>query len=116
MAEQEFIDRVNEVMAQETLEPTRWMYLSFADEKFNGAVIIEANGLAHAITHCHSLGINPGGEVMGVDMPDEIIAQVPENMRTKLLSKEDVQSIWSDAKSLREFEAEDAAGSSLERV
>lgn len=51
---------------------------------------------------------NPGGQVMCVPMPNEIIAQVPETDRTRLLTREDVQRIWPDAKSISEHEEEQA--------
>lgn len=106
MNAKQFKKRRAEVLRKEFAEPEGWMYLSFADEKFRGVVVIKAHGLVDAISRTHALGINPGGQVMGVDMPDEIVAQVPEDCRTRLLTKAEVQRIWPDAKSLRERQAE----------
>ena len=102
-------ERVAEVTLEEMGEPEVWHYVSFADEVFHGVVIIKAHGVGDAVSKCHRLNINPGGQVRAVPMPEEIIAQVPESHRNRLLSKEDVQSIWPDAKSLREHEEEAAA-------
>jgi hypothetical protein len=102
----EFQARVAEVLRGEMDVPERWHYVSFADKVFHGAVIIEAHGVTDALTKCNILGINPGGQVFAVSMPDEIIAQVPDADRTRLLSKADILRIWPDAKSIREHEAE----------
>lgn len=98
--------RVAEVARQELQEPELWHYVSFADKVFHGVVIIKAHGITDAVSKCHRLNINPGGQVMCVPMPDKIVAQVPEADRTRLLTKADVQRIWPDAKSLREHEEE----------
>ena len=104
--EGEFQARVAEVMKEELQEPERWFYLSFAAEKFNGAVIIQAHGITDATMKCNLLGINPGGEVFCIAFPPEI--PVPgQQYRNRLLSKTDVQEIWPDAKSIREFGEED---------
>lgn len=97
-------ERIAEVARQELQEPETWHYVSFADKVFHGAVIIMAHGVTDALSKCHRLNINPGGEVMWILMPDEIIAQVPEADRNRLLTREDVQRIWPDAKTIREHE------------
>ena len=103
-----FRRRVAEVTLEELGEPEVWHYVSFAAETFNGAVVIKAHGIGDAVSKCHRLNINPGGQVLAVMMPDEIVAQVPETHRNRLLSREDVQSIWADAKTIREHEEEAA--------
>jgi hypothetical protein len=108
----EWLKRVAEVSRQELQQPEQWHYVSFADKVFHGVVIIMAHGITDAISKCHRLSINPGGQVMCVPMPDEIIAQVPEADRARLLSKADVQRIWPDAKSIREHEEEAQAAKS----
>ena len=105
----QFRNRIAEVTAEKLAQPERWMYLSFADEKFNGVVVIMAHGIVDAISKTHRLGINPGGQVMCVDMPEYVIAQVPEDCRTRLLSDKDVRRIWPDAKTIREHERERAS-------
>jgi hypothetical protein len=110
MTKSKFKKRVAEVLLGELEEPERWHYVSFADKVFHGVVILKAHGITDAIRLCHALNINPGGQVMCVLIPDEIIAQVPETDRTRLLTKVDVQRIWPDAKSIREHEEEAARG------
>lgn len=100
---QSFNDRVAEVIAEEQAEPLRWWYLSFAGETFNGACIVKAQGIATAVIVCSLLDINPGGEVLGVPMPEESVP--PEQYRDRLLSKSDIQEFWPDSKTIREFEA-----------
>lgn len=109
MDDKQFKERVAEVLLGELAEPEQWHYVSFADEVFRGVVVIKAHGITDAVRLCHALNINPGGQVMCVPMPDEILAQVPETDRTRLLTRADVQRIWPDAKSIREHEEETAA-------
>ena len=48
------------------------MWLSFVnDGKFAGVIITEAMGIADAVCKCHALGINPGGEVMSFEIPED---------------------------------------------
>lgn len=109
---QQFIDRISEVLTEELQTVERWHYLSFAEDRqdgFLGAVVIKAYGIADAILRCHNQSINPGGQVMAVEMPDDVVAQVPESHRNRLLSKKELQEIWPDAKSIREHEEEEAS-------
>jgi hypothetical protein len=103
---EQFSKRAAELFLQEMKQPEQWHCISFADEVFRGVVIIKAHGLTDAIVRCHVLQINPGGQVIAMPISDEIIALVPEADRNRLLSREDVQRIWPDAKSIREREAE----------
>ena len=51
-----------------------WWWLSFSDpnlppgQRFLGVVVVEAYGVATASTRAHELGINPGGDVQGVEL------------------------------------------------
>jgi hypothetical protein len=101
--------RRDELLAKERENIERWHYVSFADTVFRGVVIMRVHGVGDAVTRTHLMGINPGGEVLCLPMPDEIVAQVPEKLRNKLLTKEEVLSIWPDSKSLKEHEAEQKA-------
>jgi len=98
--------RVAEITRRELEEPESWHYVSFADEVFRGVVLIKAHGITDAVSKCHRLNINPGGQVMCVPMPDDVIEQVNDKYRNRLLTKADVLEIWPDAKSLREHEKE----------
>lgn len=100
--------RVAEVLRSELQQPEVWQYVSFADEVFRGVVIIKAHGITDAVTKIHALNINPGGQVICLPMPNEMLAQVHESDRERLLTKEDVLRIWPDAKSIKEHESETA--------
>lgn len=56
--------------------PLRWWWLSFADAdlpestQFLGAVIVAAPNFLLATQEAHLRGINPGGEVQGMELPD----------------------------------------------
>jgi hypothetical protein len=91
--------------ARET-EPLRWMYLSFADDDgFRGAVVIRAHGIADASHQCHLRGINPGGQVLAADIPDDKMP--PIGFRNRLLQEIDIVKFWPDSKSLGEWKAEE---------
>jgi hypothetical protein len=100
-----FIERVAEVFEEERTQPLQWFYLSFAGEEgFRGAAIVEARGIAGAVSRCNVLQINPHGEVMGIPIGDA--AAVPPGARDRLLLREELQSIFSDMKTLGELERE----------
>ena len=80
--------RISEALARERNEPCEWMYISFCDEKFLGAVIIQAPGIATAILRCHQLGINPGGQALAVSLDPDLLP--PPEARERLLTKEEV--------------------------
>ena len=64
-------------------------YMSFAsDAGFLGAVMVMANNAVHAAERAWELGINPGGEVMALPVPDGV--EVPPEFRDRLLSREDI--------------------------
>jgi hypothetical protein len=47
-------------------------WLSFADDDgFRGACIVHGETLEIALVASHQVGCNPGGEVMGVELPPE---------------------------------------------
>jgi hypothetical protein len=57
--------KIAAMLAEEAKQPVQWWYLSFVkDEKFAGACVVQARGVASALQRSHALGINPGGEVM----------------------------------------------------
>lgn len=65
-------------------------YLSFAgDEGWRGAAYVEASSLEHAARRAHELGCNPGGEVFGGEVPDDV--EVPDAYRNRVLSLEDLR-------------------------
>lgn len=82
-------------------------YLSFVAEPedvFLGVVITEAKNVLDAVMKTHVFKINPGGQVLFVEIPPE---EIPDRSYfNRLLSKKDINEIWPDAKSIREHEEE----------
>lgn len=105
MNNQQFKDRVTEVLKEELQTPEIFWYLSFADKYFKGGVIIKAHGISDATMKCNLLQINPGGEVWCIEIPEGFLPD--EKYHNKLLTKEEIQEFWPDAKSLKELEEED---------
>lgn len=68
-------------------------WLSFADTErlpefsFLGVVIVEAYGFGDAVNISHAKGLNPGGEVRGMQVDP---ADIPEALRNRLLKKPDL--------------------------
>jgi hypothetical protein len=97
LSDKEFEERTAALFAQEATEPLRWYYLSFAGEEgFRGACIVEARGMLGAVSRCNVLGINPGGEVMGMPVPDGQLASLTEDAKNVLLSREKLTEIFGD--------------------
>lgn len=73
---------------------TYW-WLSFADsdlpvgQQFLGAAVVEAPSFVAAVLLSHALGINPGGEVKGIELPRPPNAR----WRNRLLSIEDLRTL-----------------------
>jgi hypothetical protein len=90
--EGEFEARSKQVLDEELQHSLRPFYLSFASpERFLGGAIVEAHGILSAVTMCNALGINPGGEVMALPVPEDHVPS-PEYFN-RLLSKEEVQNL-----------------------
>lgn len=108
LTDEQFAERAMEVLARESVEPMRWFYLSFADDDgFRGAAIVEAKGILGATLYCNLLGINPGGEVMAIPIPEDQLADIPKDAKDVLLSKDRLNQIFSDVKTFRELEEEE---------
>jgi hypothetical protein len=109
MTNEEKIQRAYKLAGEEVRNfPLHWVYLSFAKpEGFAGCVYVQAHGLITAIIRANELGINPHGEVIGVDVPDENL--VPEEYRDRLLTKEEHDKSGITLHSLAELDAEAAA-------
>ena len=105
LTQQEFEDRTKRLLIEEAKQPLKWFYCSFASDRFLGAAIIEAHGILDCAIFTHALGINPGGEMAAFDLTPE---QLPsEQYRNRLLSKDDILKFWPDAKSIKDWEAEE---------
>ena len=72
------------------MEKTAW-YISFADEKFLGGVIVMADSMENALSQATTMGINPGGEAQGI--PYMGTGTIHEQYMNRLLSKEDIQAM-----------------------
>ncbi len=81
-------------------------YLSFAgDDGFHGGIFVNAVDLIDAVAQTNRLGINPGGEVLGFPVPHNM-PHPSQKLVEKLLTKDQIDTVWSDCKSLGDFEAE----------
>jgi hypothetical protein len=96
---------------QDEIKLTGWFYLSFAgpidgDERdvFRGGVIVPGHEIIGATCTAHMLKINPGGQVIGMPIPEGFLPD--EKYRERLLSKTDIQEFWPDAARVADIEAE----------
>jgi hypothetical protein len=100
--------QVARTLAAEAKESERWWYLSFADASgFRGAVVVQSRGKLGALTRTHELGINPGGEVLSIDLPEDVT--VPAQAANRLLSREEVERIFGESKTLGEYSDDETA-------
>jgi hypothetical protein len=76
------------------IKPPRW-WLSFADvsrpegQQFLGVAIVEAQTMGEATMKTHRLGINPGGQIMGSQLPESF--HVPPEKTDRLLGRDEAQ-------------------------
>jgi hypothetical protein len=96
-------------MKEELETPERYMWFSFADNGFKGAVIVKAHGVSDGLMKINLLGINPGGQVMAVDIPEETSSLVTPDMTNRLLSREDIDKYAGGAITLDEFRRRNTA-------
>lgn len=75
--------------------PLHW--LSFADadlpegSQFLGVVVTQAADFMFAVMKCNFNGINPGGEVQGVEIPEQF--NVPAEYRDRLLTRAECEEL-----------------------
>lgn len=68
-------------------------WLSFCDpslpkgSKFLGACIVMGDGMTSAIRNAYKIGCNPGGEVLGTPVEDDIAPFIDAKWRRRLLTK-----------------------------
>ena len=82
------------VVSQEQEDPLGWWWLSFVDperDKFLGVAVVEAHGVTTATLAAHLLGVNPGGQVMGIAIPAEHVP--PVEFRNRLLTKAEAEAL-----------------------
>ena len=88
---------VRSILGEEMVEPEGQWWLSFADadlpegSQFLGVAIVKARGIASAAQTAHRLGINPGGEVMGMQVPQG--KQIPSEYCNHLLTRTEAESV-----------------------
>lgn len=83
-------------------------WLSFCDPKrpegtrFLGACIVPGRDLREAARWAWVLNCNPGGEVLGLEVPPTIDPSIPAEWRNRLLSREEVDRLdaWCKARGL----------------
>ena len=83
----------------ETLQPKTdgWWWLSFCDpdlptgKQFLGAAIVPGGDMISAASAAHVLGCNPGGEVLGLEIPREALPHLADKWRKRLLSREECE-------------------------
>lgn len=99
-SEDKIIEKYLDLLDEESQLAESWWWLSFADPhkpkgtQFLGAVIVKARGEASATQKVNWLGLNPGGEIMFVKIPD---GKVPKEEDThRLLMREEAESIDFD--------------------
>jgi hypothetical protein len=75
-----------------------WFYISFADSsrpkgtQFMGAVIVRGADIEEAAREAWRLGINPGGEALGVPLPEG--QEPPQKFRERLLQPSDIRDAF----------------------
>lgn len=73
------------------------LYMSFCDtslpegSQFLGAVVLEADDVIEGARKAHELKLNPGGQVLGIVIPDNKI--VPKDFCNRLLDAEEAKNL-----------------------
>lgn len=91
-------------------------WLSFASEEAPlGIAIVEAMSCEQAIGRAHDLGINPGGEVLGLAVPEEeaALAEVRRYGMDRLVSPSELRA--AGLPSIKEYEREHGVGIGIPR-
>jgi hypothetical protein len=77
-------------IAAEEAPPETAFWLSFAGEDgFHGAVIVHANDFMEAVMRTNLMGINPHGEVVGLDISPAHAKAIPAHWKNRLLNRDD---------------------------
>jgi hypothetical protein len=109
MAVDDTLGRVLDMVQEELLHNTLQLwYLSYAtEEKFLGGVFILAFGPLSAAMRSQAQGLNPGGEVMMIEVPK--IKEPEYKYWNRLLTKAEIQRANPDDKweTIAELEAEE---------
>lgn len=83
MDQTELVARHAQLIIDELANPEEGIHwLSFADpdrpegDQFLGVCIVKARGFLLAVEKARALGINPGGEVQGIEAPQDVVSVV----------------------------------------
>ena len=68
----------------------RWWLSFVGEEGFKGGALVRAESLFDAVIKTHTLGINPGGQVMGVPVDRDDPGPFEEN---RLYSKKEINRL-----------------------
>ena len=70
-------------------------YFSFViNGKFAGATVVQGDNIASALSRSHELGLNPGGEVLSLEIPPDKLERPDVKMCIgRLASKEELQAL-----------------------
>jgi hypothetical protein len=83
-------------------------WVSFCDpdkpqgQKFLGACLVEGDTLVEAIEEARRLGINPGGEALGVVGDPETVKIIPDHWKNRLLTKAECDKMDKEVLALQE--------------
>ena len=70
----------------------KWFYLSYAGKKFRGAAILRAESVEKAAEQARLRGISPGGQVLGLPIPNYMLPAW--SYRNRLLTREDIDQMF----------------------
>lgn len=83
---------IEECMENDLDSDSRWLWLSFRNVQTNknlGVAIVKAGGIIEATQQAHTMGFNPGGEVLAYVLdPDNL---PDEKYRYRLLQQEELR-------------------------
>ena len=71
----------------------KYWYMSFVDDKFLGALIIKAKTAREAVVISHQKKLNPGGEIMIVEIEEEFVDRIPSDWFGRLIAKDELVAI-----------------------
>jgi hypothetical protein len=81
---------IHELLEQDMDQTERWWWLSFIDRESEtnlGVAIVRGGGIMEAAQNAFTIGCNPGGEVGAWPLSDEMMEEVDEQHRNRLLSE-----------------------------
>lgn len=86
-----------QLLIEESALPSKQIWCSMADpnlpkgSQFLGAVVVQAQGVAWATHELNSRGLNLGGEIMFVEIPD-CGKRIPDEWMYRVMNKEEAEN------------------------